>query len=79
MTKVLSPQQIERYQTQGAIAPIRIMDADTAFQYRRQFEALGGKLYLIQKAKLYLIQVAKTPQWCRPSAAPGRLDLDVLL
>ena len=40
MAKLLSPEQIDRYQTQGAIAPIRIMDTDAANRYREQFEAL---------------------------------------
>ena len=44
MAKLLSQEQIDRYQNQGAIAPIRIMDSDAAFAYRRQFEALEEEI-----------------------------------
>jgi hypothetical protein len=44
MAKALSPEQIERYHAQGAVAPIQIMDPDEAFDYRRQFEALEQEI-----------------------------------
>ena len=44
MAKILNQGQIDRYQDEGAIAPIRVMDSDTALEFRNQFEALEKEI-----------------------------------
>jgi ectoine hydroxylase-related dioxygenase (phytanoyl-CoA dioxygenase family) len=44
MAKLLSQKQIDRYNTEGAIAPIRVMDTDTAFSFRQKFEDLESNI-----------------------------------
>lgn len=44
MPKLLTDEQIERYEAQGALAPIRIMEPDAAFELRKKFEALEQEI-----------------------------------
>ena len=44
MPKLLTEEQIERFNTQGAIAPVKVMESDEAFEFRKQFEALEAEI-----------------------------------
>lgn len=44
MPKVLTPEQIERYQAEGAIAPVSLMSRTEMAQLQRRFEALEATI-----------------------------------
>jgi hypothetical protein len=57
MTKYLSPQQVERYASDGCIFPIDVLSSTEAGEYRRRLEAAEarhGGLCMIQKVHLTL-------------------------
>ncbi len=60
MSKALSAEQIEQYHRDGFIAPVRVMDAKTAADFRRKFEAYEaayeGWYQMSKGQKLYLLQ-----------------------
>jgi len=60
MGKILGGREIAQYADAGYVAPIRVMDAATAGDYRRRFEAYeranGGWYELSKGQKLYLLQ-----------------------
>lgn len=43
MPKVLTPEQVREFETQGCLSPIRAMSAERAAEYRRKFEALEAR------------------------------------
>ena len=60
MPKLLSEQQVSDFHSNGFVAPVPVMDGETALSYRRRFEAYeeaqGGWYALSKGQKLYLFQ-----------------------
>lgn len=74
MPKRLSDAQVAGYRRDGFVSPVAVMDAATAAEYRRRFEAYeeahGGWYELSKGQKLYLLQT-----WVAELAsAPAVLD-----
>ncbi|MBK18034.1 MAG: phytanoyl-CoA dioxygenase [Rhodospirillaceae bacterium] len=44
MPKLLTDEQVDRYHTQGAIAPIKVIEAEEADDFRRKFEDLEQEI-----------------------------------
>ena len=44
MPKVLTEAQVERYQRDGCLSPVRAMSAERARHYREKFEALEARV-----------------------------------
>ncbi|MEC7536895.1 MAG: phytanoyl-CoA dioxygenase family protein [Pseudomonadota bacterium] len=59
MTAVLTPEQIEQFNTEGYVTPVRIMDAAEAGTLRAKLEATeaarGGKLAPTERSKAHML------------------------
>ena len=59
MTVVLTPEQIEQFNTEGYVTPVRIMDASEAETLRSKLEATeaarGGKLAPTERSKAHIL------------------------
>lgn len=59
MTAVLTPEQIEQFNTEGYVTPVRIMDAAEAGTLRSKLEATeaarGGKLAPTERSKAHML------------------------
>ena len=44
MPKLLTEEKIMHFNTQGAIAPVKVMESNEAFEFRKQFEALEEEI-----------------------------------
>ena len=59
MTAVLTPEQIEQFNTEGYVTPVRIMDASEAETLRSKLEATeaarGGKLAPTERSKAHIL------------------------
>jgi len=51
MPKVLTPAQVEAFQRDGCLSPVRAMSAERARHYRDRFEALEASVPDIKKMK----------------------------
>lgn len=74
MGKALTDEQIAQYHRDGFFAPVRVMDTDTAADFRKKFEAYeaahDGWYEMSKGQKLYLLQT-----WARDLGShPGVLD-----
>ena len=68
MPKVLTEAQIERYQRDGCLSPVRAMSAERARYYREKFEALESRVSDIKKMKTkshllcpWVLEIAEDP------------------
>ena len=69
MPKVLTEAQVERYQRDGCLSPVRAMSAERARHYREKFEALEARVPDIKKMKTkshllapWVLEIAEDPQ-----------------
>ncbi len=68
MPKVLTEAQVERYQRDGCLSPVRAMSAERARSYREKFEALESRVPDIKKMKTkshllapWVLEIAEDP------------------
>ena len=68
MPKVLTDTQVEAFQRDGCLSPVRAMSAERAFAYRRKFEALEARVTEIKKMKTkshllcpWVLEIAEDP------------------
>ena len=68
MPKVLTEAQVERYQRDGCLSPVRAMSAERARYYREKFEALESRVPDIKKMKTkshllapWVLEIAEDP------------------
>ena len=69
MPKVLTQSQIETFQRDGCLSPVRAMSVERARHYRERFEALEARVPDIKKMKTkshllapWVLEIAEDPQ-----------------
>jgi hypothetical protein len=80
MPKVLTDAQVETYQRDGCLVPVRAMSAERARHYRERFEALEARVPDIKKMKTkshllcpWVLEIAEDPHSSpTPSTSPRR-------